>query len=86
MTTQESREQEIKRLNTEKVKQIALCHFYSYYVRHNMSDMLAYVGEDVMWLGSQSNFVAHNRQEFENHGDKKVQVEQDKEAFVHHIG
>ena len=22
----------------------------------------------------------------ENHGDKKVQVEQDKEAFVHHIG
>ena len=66
MTTQESREQEIKRLNAEKVKQIALCHFYSYYVRHNMSDMLAYVGEDVTWLGSQSNFVAHNRQEFEN--------------------
>ena len=31
MTTQESREQEIKRLNAEKVKQIALCHFYSYY-------------------------------------------------------
>ena len=54
MTTQESREQEIKRLNAEKVKQIALCHFYSYYVRHNMSDMLAYVGEDVTWLGSQS--------------------------------
>lgn len=27
MTTQESREQEIKRLNAEKVKQIALCHF-----------------------------------------------------------
>ena len=49
MTTQESREQEIKRLNAEKVKQIALCHFYSYYVRHNMSDMLAYVGEDVTW-------------------------------------
>lgn len=55
MTTQESREQEIKRLNAEKVKQIALCHFYSYYVRHNMSDMLAYVGEDVTWLGSQSD-------------------------------
>ena len=58
MTTQESREQEIKRLNAEKVKQIALCHFYSYYVRHNMSDMLADVGEDVTWLGSQSDFVA----------------------------
>lgn len=40
MTTQESREQEIKRLNAEKVKQIALCHFYSYYVRHNMSDII----------------------------------------------
>lgn len=73
MTTQESREQEIKRLNTEKVKQIALCHFYSYYVRHNMSDMLAYVGEDVMWLGSQSNFVAHNRQEFENLLEREIE-------------
>lgn len=73
MTTQESREQEIKRLNTEKVKQIALCHFYSYYVRHNMSDMLAYVGEDVTWLGSQSNFVAHNRQEFENLLEREIE-------------
>ena len=72
MTTQESREQEIKRLNAEKVKQIALCHFYSYYVRHNMSDMLAYVGEDVTWLGSQSNFVAHNRQEFENLLEREI--------------
>ena len=72
MTTQESREQEIKRLNAEKVKQIALCHFYSYYVRHNMSDMLAYVGEDVTWLGSQSDFVAHNRQEFENLLEREI--------------
>ena len=41
------------------------------------------------------NYLANQRQgtqstktraEVESHGDKKVQVEQDKEAFVHHIG
>ena len=53
MTTQESREQEIKRLNAEKVKQIALCHFYSYYVRHNMSDMLAYVRSEERRVGKE---------------------------------
>ena len=37
-----------------------------------MSDMLAYVGEDVTWLGSQSNFVAHNRQEFENLLEREI--------------
>ena len=41
MTTQESREQEIKRLNAEKGKASgALCHLFLLY-RHNMSDMLA---------------------------------------------
>jgi len=50
----------------EQVKQIALTHFYAYYVRHDMADMLAYVGENVQWIGSKEYYIAHNRLEFEN--------------------
>lgn len=49
----------------ERVKQIALNHFYAYYVRHDMADVMAYVGEHVQWIGSQDDYVAHNRNEFE---------------------
>ena len=31
----------------EQVKQIALNHFYAYYVRHDMEDMLTHVGEEI---------------------------------------
>lgn len=57
----------------EKVKQIALNHFYSYYVRHNAEDMLRYVGEDVQWIGSKDYFVAHNRIEFQNLLEKELE-------------
>ncbi len=50
----------------EQVKQIALAHFYAYYVRHDMADTLAYVGENVQWIGSKEYYIAHNRLEFEN--------------------
>lgn len=49
----------------ERVKQIALNHFYAYYVRHDMADVMAYVGEHVQWIGSKDYYVAHNRNEFE---------------------
>lgn len=57
----------------EKVKQIALNHFYSYYVRHNMEEMLRYVGEDVQWIGSKDCYVAHNRIEFQNLLEKELE-------------
>ncbi len=50
----------------EQVKQIALTHFYAYYVRRDMADMLAWVGENVQWIGSKDYYIAHNRLEFEN--------------------
>lgn len=66
MIAKNNQEQEMIQLREETAKQIALCHFYAYYVRHNMDDVLAYVGENVQWLGSQSNYIAHNRKEFKN--------------------
>lgn len=56
----------------EQVKQIALNHFYSYYVRRDMEDMLAHVGEEVQWIGSKDHFLAHNREEFQNLLGKEV--------------
>ena len=50
----------------EQVKQIALNHFYAYYVRHDMEDMLAHVDKRVQWIGSKDHYVAHNREEFQN--------------------
>lgn len=60
-------------MDEEKVKQIALNHFYSYYVRHNMEDMLRDVREDVQWIGSKDYFVARNRDEFENLLEKEME-------------
>lgn len=57
----------------EQVKQIALNHFYSYYVRHNAEDMLRYVGEDVQWIGSKDYYVAHNRIELQNLLEKELE-------------
>lgn len=53
-------------LMEERVKQIALRHFYAYYVRHDMVDVMEHVGENVQWIGSKDHYVAHNRMEFEN--------------------
>ena len=36
-----------KQMMEEQVKQIALNHFYAYYVRHDMEDMLANVDAEV---------------------------------------
>lgn len=56
----------------EQVKQIALNHFYSYYVRRDMESMLDYVGEDVQWIGSKDYYVAHNRIEFQSILEKEL--------------
>lgn len=55
-----------KQMIEEQVKQIALNHFYAYYVRHDMEDMLANVDAEVQWIGSKDHYVAHNREEFRN--------------------
>lgn len=55
-----------KQMMEEQVKQIALNHFYAYYVRHDMEDMLANVDAEVQWIGSKDHYVAHNREEFRN--------------------
>ena len=57
----------------EQVKQIALNHFYAYYVRHDMEDMLTHVGEEIQWIGSCEPYVAHNRREFENLLSKELE-------------
>lgn len=50
----------------ERVKQIALNHFYSYYVRHEMDDVMNHVSDNVRWVGSKDYFVAHNKEEYRN--------------------
>lgn len=50
----------------EKVKQIALNHFYDYYVRRDMENAFKYVSENVQWVGSKEHYVAHNRNEWCN--------------------
>lgn len=50
----------------EKVKQIALNHFYAYYVRRDMESAFKYVSENVQWVGSKEHYVAHNRNEWRN--------------------
>lgn len=56
----------------EQVKQIALNHFYSYYVRRDMDGTLNYVGDDVQWIGSKDYYVAHNRVEFQSLLEKEL--------------
>lgn len=50
----------------EQVKQIALNHFYAYYVRRDMEDALSHVGKNVQWVGSKDHYIAHNREEWRN--------------------
>lgn len=56
----------------ERVKQIALNHYYSYYVQRDMEGTLDYVGEDVHWIGSKDYYVAHNRVEFQSLLEKEL--------------
>lgn len=48
----------------EQVKQIALNHFYAYYVRRDMDGVLTCVGEHIQWKGSKKYYVANSREEF----------------------
>lgn len=48
----------------EQVKQIALNHFFAYYVRRDMEDVLTCVGEHLQWKGSKKNYIASNREQF----------------------
>lgn len=59
-------------LEKEQVKQIALNHFYAYYVRRDMEDVLTCVGEHLQWRGSKEWYVAQNREEFRNVLEKEL--------------
>lgn len=59
-------------MEKEQVKQIALNHFYAYYVRHDMEDTLTCVDENVQWTGSRDHYVAHNREEFRKRLEKDL--------------
>lgn len=48
----------------ERVKQIAMNHFYSVYVRHSLEDAMSHVDENVHWIGSKEGHVAYNKKEY----------------------
>lgn len=48
----------------ERVKEIALQHFYSFYVRRSMTDMLEHVDENVRWIGSKEYDMAYSKDAF----------------------
>ncbi len=59
-------------LMEEWAKQIALNHFYAFYVRRDIEDVLRYVKEDVHWMGHKEYLVAHNKSEYENLLKKEI--------------
>ena len=48
----------------ERVKEIAVEHFNSFYVQRNMTNALEYVSPDIHWIGSREYFVAYNKDGF----------------------
>lgn len=48
----------------ERVKQIALNHFFSYYIRHDMDDVKANLDEEMQWVGSKECFIARSKDEY----------------------
>ncbi|MBO5487944.1 MAG: EAL domain-containing protein [Eubacterium sp.] len=48
----------------ERVKEIAVEHFNSFYVQRNMTNTLEYVSPDIHWIGSREYFVAYNKDGF----------------------
>lgn len=54
----------VDEMTKERVKEIAVHHFYSFYVQRNMTDMLDHVSPDVRWIGPKEHYIAHNKEEF----------------------
>lgn len=48
----------------ERVRQIAMNHFYSYYVRHSLEETMNHVDDNVHWIGSKENHIAHGKEEY----------------------
>ncbi len=57
----------------EQVKQIVLNHFYSYYIRKDITEMMRNVGAGVRWIGSKEHFVAHDREEYDSFMRREVE-------------
>lgn len=51
-------------MTQERIKEIALHHFYSFYVQRSMTNMLEHVSPGVRWIGSKESFIARNKREF----------------------
>lgn len=56
----------------ERVKQIAMNHFYSFYVRRSLEDAMVHVGDNVRWIGSKGNYVAHSKTEYRSLLEKEL--------------
>ncbi|MCH5251723.1 MAG: EAL domain-containing protein [Lachnospiraceae bacterium] len=59
-------------LMEEWVKQIALNHFYAFYVRQDLEGVLRHVKNDVRWMGHKDYLIAHNKEEYENLLKKEI--------------
>ena len=54
----------VDEMTKERLKEIVVHHFYSFYVQRNMTDMLDHVDPDVRWIGSKEHFIARNKEGF----------------------
>lgn len=48
----------------ERVKQIVLDVFFSFYVRRDLQDIMNNISDDMQYVGSRDAFVAHSKEEF----------------------
>lgn len=63
----------VDEMTRERIKEIAVHHFYSFYVKRSMADMLDHVSPDVRWIGSREYFVARNKEEFGSILEKELE-------------
>ena len=48
----------------ERVKQIVLDVFFSFYVRRDLQDIMEKISDDIQYIGTRDVFVSHNKDEF----------------------
>lgn len=52
-------------LMEQRVKQIVLDVFFSFYVRRDLHDVMEKISDDMQYIGTKDAFVAHNKEEFQ---------------------
>lgn len=56
----------------ERVKQIVLDVFFSFYVRRDLRDVMEKISDDMQYIGTRDAFVAHNKEEFQYIWQKEI--------------